>query len=89
MIVNPATQPSDELNDFTRRVRLLGCSGWGRYKVRLRDGTKIRPYFQSAEHETEIDVFYGNVGDRVYRWNLDGTSVTRSDYDMMEIESDD
>lgn len=86
--VNPATQSQDQLNDFTLLVRSLGqprFGGWEKsgYWVRLRNGALVRPVFQAAEHETENDVFYGE--DYRYCWNLDGTSVTRSDYDMMEI----
>ncbi len=85
--INPATRPSDELNDFTIKVKQLfypeneyGRSTWW---VRLRDGTLIQPEYKEAEDEFCESAFFAE-GYR-YCWNLDGTSVTRSDYDMMEI----
>ena len=83
---NPATQPRDQMNDFTSLIRSLGHTrfgGWGKsdYWVELRNGTLVRPVFIPVEDETCEDCF----GTDNYRWNLDGTSVTRSDYDMMEI----
>jgi len=87
--INPATRPQDELNDFTRIVKDFfrkdneyGCK---HYWVKLRDGTLLQPVYKEAEHETEETVFLF-FGDKMsYCWNLDGSSVTRSDYDMMEI----
>lgn len=85
-MTNPATRPSNELNDFTRWFSMMS-EGWpnctGDYWVRLRNGTLVRPVFKAAEDEYCEDAFYAE-GYR-YCWNLDGTSVTRSDYDMMEI----
>jgi hypothetical protein len=85
---NPATQPQNELNDFTSKVRqfaLFSKPDWGGYCVRLRNGELVRPVFMSAEDETCEDCF----GTDRYRWNLDGTSVTRRDCDMMEIVRND
>ena len=85
-MINPATRPSNEFNDFTRQFVMM-TEGWtnrtGEYYVRLRNGTLVRPEFKAAEDETCVDAFYAE-GYR-YCWDLDGTSVTRSDYDMMEI----
>jgi len=91
-MINPATQPSDRLNEFTCKVKSLGDSypyGWAKssYWVRLRNGTLVQPEFKAAEDETCVDSFFAE-GYR-YCWNLDGTSVTRSDYDMMEIVRND
>lgn len=85
---NPATQPNNELNDFTRLVRSLGhprFGGWEKsgYWVKLRNGTLVRPEYKLAEDETCEDAFFAE--NYKYCWNLDGTSVTRPDYDMMEI----
>jgi hypothetical protein len=79
---NPATRPSNELNDFTDTVRIFS-NGWGNYWVKLRDGSLVRPYLKEAEDETCEDVFFAD-GYR-YCWNLDGTSVTSRHYDMMEL----
>lgn len=89
---NPATQPQNKLNAFTRLVRSLGHSRFGgeeknEYWVLLRDGTLVRPEYKPAEDEYCEDAFYAE--DYRYCWNLDGTSVTRSDYDMMEIVRND
>lgn len=85
---NPATMPQNELNGFTRQFAYLS-EGWPeRYTdfwIILRDGTRVRPYFKEAEDDTEIDCFFGEIGGRLYCWNLDGTSVTSRDYDMMEM----
>ena len=73
---NPAAQPQDELNDFTHMI--AKNSGDGNYWVRLRDGALVRPVFNSEE-----EAFF--TTDYKMCWNLDGTSMKRSDYDMMEI----
>ena len=81
-MINPATRPSNELNDFTQE--LLDTY---RPTVRLRNGTLVQPEYKPAEDEYCEDAFYAE--DYRYCWNLDGTSVTRSDYDMMEIVTND
>jgi hypothetical protein len=85
--INPATRPSNELNEFTRMVKdfFKETNEYGRkhYMVRLRDGTLIQPEYKEAEDEFCESAFFAE-GYR-YCWNLDGTSVTCSDYDMMEI----
>jgi hypothetical protein len=89
-VINPATRPSNELNDFTRQFSMM-TEGWptrtDEYWVRLRNGTLVRPVFKSAEDATCEDAFYAE-GYR-YCWNLDGTSVTSRHYDMMEIVRND
>lgn len=90
-MINPATRPSNELNEFTWNVknffRVDNEYGRSHYLVRLRNGTLIRPEFKEAEDEYCEDAFFGEG--YKYCWNLDGTSVTRSDYDMMEIVRND
>jgi len=81
-MINPATRPQDKLNEFTGR--LLGTYP---PTVRLRNGTLVQPEYKPAEDEYCTDAFYAE--DYRYCWNLDGTSVTRSDYDMMEIVRND
>lgn len=81
---NPATHIlRDQLNPFTEVIAWR----WNEYSaktfVRLRDGTIAQPIFKPAEDDTCTDAFFAE--DYSYCWNLDGTSVTRSDYDMMEI----
>lgn len=85
---NPATKSRGELDDFTDTVRALAhgwSGGWKKtsYYVRLRNGTLVRPAFVPTEDETCEDTFI--AGEGLYRWNLNGTSVTSRDYDMMEI----
>lgn len=83
-MINPATQPQNELNDFTSNIRVIAKNLWaGHYWVELRNGTLVRPVFKAAEDETCEDHFF--TEDYRYCWNLDGTSVTSRDYDMMEI----
>lgn len=89
-MINPATRPSNELNDFTTLVRnMLTDNFYGQetYSVRLRNGTLVRPEYTPAEDETCEDAFFAE--NYRYCWNLDGSSVTRSDYDMMEIVRND
>ena len=76
-MLNPATQPQDQMNEFTHAVWLLK----GRKEVRLRNGELVRPVFIPAEDDTCEDCF----GTDDYRWNLDGTSCVNRRYDMMEI----
>ena len=83
-MINPATQSQDQLNEFTQKVNMMGRFHWGGYWVRLRDGTLVRPVFMPAEDDTCEDCF----GVDRYRWNLDGTSVTSSNFDMMETVRD-
>ncbi len=82
-MLNPATQPKNELNDFTNNIRVIAKNAWGKYWIQLRDGTLVRPVLQLAEDPTEESAFYAE-GHR-YCWNLDGTSVTNPRLDMMEI----
>jgi len=91
MLQNPATKPNNELNVFTDLVATYGKQNWEDRRglfVRLRDGTLVRPIVFLGEDDWEDD-FNKPRGfktkDWKYCWNLDGTSVTRSDYDMMEI----
>ena len=91
---NPATKSSNELNVFTDLVDTYGKQNWGDRRglyVRLRNGTLVRPVIFPGEDHWEDD-FDGPRGfkteDWHYCWNLDGTSVTRPDYDMMEIVSE-
>lgn len=76
-MINPATQPQNELNEFTDAVK----RGNGYFNVLLRNGEIVRPEFFPAEDEHCEDCFM--TDDKC--WNPDGTSVTRRDYDMMEI----
>lgn len=83
---NPATQPQDQLNNFTRQFAMM-TAGWptrtGEQWIRLRNGTLVRPVFKQAEDEYCRDAFY--TEDYKFCWNLDGTSVTNSNFDMMEL----
>lgn len=85
---NPATAPSNELNDFTRFFS-MAKEGWPdrteEYWVKLRNGTLARPVLKPAEDEYCEDAFFYTIGEQTYCWNLNGKSVTRPDYDMMEL----
>ena len=81
---NPATHNArDQLNIFTQMLADEWLDFSNKKLVRLRNGTIVQPIFTTAEDETCEDAFF--TEDYSYCWNLDGTSVTRSDYDMMEI----
>lgn len=74
-MLNPATRPQTELNAFTMVIANAG----GQARVRLRNGEIVQP-----------GIGFGPAGEDCFMtddkcWNPDGTSVTRSDYDMMEI----
>ena len=90
---NPATKPSTELNVFTDLVDTYGKQNWEDRRdlhVRLRNGTLVRPFIFLGEDDWEGD-FNNPRGfkteDWHYCWNLDGTSVTNHNFDMMEIVS--
>jgi hypothetical protein len=75
---NPATQSVDQLNGFTQYIKdNPSCM------VKLRDGVFVQPMFMAAEDEYCTDSFA--TVDWTMCWNMDGSSVTRGDYDMMEI----
>lgn len=79
---NPATQSQNQLNDFTKNIRVIAKNFWpGDYWVKLRNGTLVRPVYIPAKYDGGEDCF----ATEQYRWKLDGTCVTRSRYDMMEI----
>jgi hypothetical protein len=86
-MINPATRPSNELNSFTHMIVEYDVLGWADRWVKLCNGTLVRPVYKEAEDEYCEDAFYAE-GYR-YCWNLDGTSVTSRDYDMMEIVRND
>jgi hypothetical protein len=88
---NPATRPQNELNDFTRFFAHMPAGWPGRtaeYWIKLRNGALVRPFVFLGEDDWEDD-YNKPRGFRDenwnYCWNLDGTSVTRRDYDMMEL----
>ncbi len=77
MMLNPATQPKPDWNEFTQY--LLDHPGTF---VLLRNGYYVKPVFEPAEDEHCVDGF----GDENHRWKTDGTSITSVDFDMMELE---
>lgn len=81
---NPATHTSrGELNEFTQYIHDTWVDFSQKTFIKLRDGTIVQPIFVPAEDETCEDAFF--TEDYRYCWNLDGTSVTSRDYDMMEL----
>lgn len=80
---NPAVKRHYEFNDFTQYIyNYPGTS------VLLRNDRVVQPIVFLGEDEWERDFslprgFTTKTWSMC--WNLDGTSVTRSDYDMMEI----
>lgn len=86
-MINPATQSRDQLNPFTHMIVEYDVLSWADHWVRLRNGALVRPVYKEAEDEYCEDAFFAE-GHVLYCWNLDGTSVTSRDYDMMEIVND-
>lgn len=87
-MLNPATHPEhDRLNEFTNTI-VINQKYNISTKVRTREGVIIRPVYDPEE-----GVFRGAARGTGYRyfckWNLDGTSETCPDYDMMEILTED
>jgi hypothetical protein len=87
IMFNPATQSMHKLNVFTQY--LVDNPGT---KVKLRNGNIVMPVLYLGQENWADDYdkprgFMGN--DWLWDWNLDGSSVTRPDYDMMEIVNDD
>jgi hypothetical protein len=89
IIKNPAVQPSDEFNAMTEFFGGQLTEDWPErareYWIVLRDGKRVRPAFVPADDEHCEDCFMATIGEQRYCWNLDGTSVTRPDYDMMKL----
>lgn len=87
VIINPATMPHGELNEFTYQVKVnfehKNSYGRSKYRVLLRNGTLAMPIYKEAEDKFCESGFY--TEDFSMAWNLDGTSVKNSDYDMMQI----
>ena len=86
-MINPATCPRNELNSFTHLIVEYDVLGWAGRWVKLRNGTVARPVYKEAEDDTCEDCFFAEG--YKYCWNLDGTSITSRDYDMMEIVTND
>lgn len=86
---NPATHTSkNELNAFTQLIHDRWIDHSELTFVKLRDGTVVQPIIFLGEDTWEDDYNKPrgfNTSDWSYCWNLDGTSVTRFDYDMMEL----
>jgi hypothetical protein len=76
------------MNDFTQFIHDQWIDFSTKTLVRLRDGMIVEPIVFLGEDDWEDD-YKEPRGFRTegwnYCWNLDGTSVTRPDYDMMEI----
>lgn len=86
---NPATHASqNELNCFTQHIHDMWIDFSVKTLVRLRNGTIVQPViFLGGDHwEEDYKKPRGfNTEDWSMCWNLDGTSVTNSNFDMMEI----
>lgn len=83
---NPATHTSkNDMNEFTQIIHDNWVNHSNKLFVRLRDGIIVQPVFKPAEDEYCNDAFY--TEDYSFCWNLDGTNVTNSRFDMMEIIS--
>lgn len=79
-MLNPATQPTPDLNDFTKYIR----DNPGTI-VKIRNGYLVQPKFYEAEDEHCSDGFH----DSHHRWYTNGRSIISTSFDMMEIKSDD
>lgn len=78
---NPATQPSNKLNVFTQVI----ADNPGT-PVLLRNGLVAFPIIHLGEDEDNLNKPIAFKTDPIeYMWNLDGTSLTRSAYDMMSF----
>ena len=76
-MINPATQPTPNWNEFTQHVRdNPGCI------VRIRNGYLVQPMFHQAEDKHCSDGFHDDVG---HRWETNGRSITSRDFDMMSL----
>lgn len=89
-MINPASQPSDQLNQFTRLVLMMINEKWfNQYWVKLRNGDYVRPVLYEVPKDMiglEKEHFYVfNSSKSGYRWNLDGTGIQNSSFDMVEL----
>lgn len=77
-MLNPSTNrlPQNEFNHCT--TALIA----GFRTVRLRNGTEVKARAFRYTGDEEMFIWAPN---RTMMWNLDGTSVTSNDFDIMEI----
>jgi len=75
-MINPATQPIPEWNEFTEYLRDHPGT-----TVIMRCGYSVKPMFSKAEGKYFSDRFY----DKNHHWYTNGKSVTSSDFDMMSL----
>jgi hypothetical protein len=77
---NPAALSQDQLNEFTRYIKENPGT-----LVELRNGAVLVPIYQCKTDDWE-ECFRCNTG--AWRgtlvWNLNGLSITSSDYDMIK-----
>ena len=75
---------NEKLNPFTEEVKRL-CIDNGKCLVRLRDETIKEIKFLPACNESDsTESFITDGWD--YVWNLDGSSITSEDFDMIELK---
>lgn len=81
---NPATFIShNDFNSFTELL-YLRIYGGQQVLVKLRDG-RITPVMWHNGTKDEPDSYFFYNSESVYFiWNKDGTSITRSEFDIME-----
>ena len=77
-MLNPSTNrlPQDELNHCTAKLN----GTWRTVRLRNGDLIKARAFTVTGDHEMYI--WSTNRG---MMWNLDGTSVTSKEFDIMEV----
>ena len=75
---NPATHTHNDLNEFTIFVKENP-----KCMVKMRNGLIVQPLFVPAADDTCTDSFF--TENYSHGWRINGTSVTNSDLDMMEI----
>lgn len=80
---NPATADRNELNTFTSVVKMFNEFGWGTHGIRLRNGDVVKPVYREADDDL-CESSFVTTSPMMY-WNLDGTSVSNRNFDMMEL----
>lgn len=81
-ILNPNAH---NLNSFTKALKFK-CEVEGSSLVKMRNGTYIFVSYNPAlkdDHDPRFECFDGNA---CFIWELDGTSITSHDFDLIEFE---
>ena len=85
-IVNEAmiNRGQHPINKFTKLLKKR-CKKELRVTVKMRNGLLVSVYFREAKENCWDCGFYNTDGNNSFSWELDGESITSSDFDLIEF----